>query len=146
MASLGSYRAPIQTQCQYPTLKRDPLVKVKHSPVWGGSWFCFHYTDISKAASPVTFLGKKLPAWSCLQGVISHGVISIIFYLFVCCLPVPVNASRITSPPPRARRALPAEFWDAAEHQSSQEQLSSCSPTLGTYRERAGEGRGQAGG
>lgn len=73
---------PIQTQCQYPTLKRDPLFKVKHSLVWCGFCFCFHYIDISKAASPVTFLGNKLSAHK-PQGIISHGVISFFFiYLF----------------------------------------------------------------
>lgn len=95
---------PIQTQCQYPTLKRDPLFKVKHSLVWGGFCFCFQYIDISKAASPVTFLGNKLSAHK-PQGIISHGVISIIFDLFVYCVPVLVNAQCIAmqwamSPPP----------------------------------------------
>lgn len=142
MASLGSYRVPIQAQCQYPTLKRDPLVKVKHSLIWGGFCFCFHYIDISKAASPVTFLGKKLSACK-PQGVISHGVISIIFDLFVYCLPVLVNAQWAMSPPPRAHRALPAGFRDAAKHHRSHEHLPSRSHTLGAYAERAGEGRGQ---
>lgn len=118
MASLGSYGAPIQTQCQYPTLKRDPLVKVKRSLVWAGFWFCCHYIDISNAASPVTFLGKKLSACK-PQGVISHGVISIIFDLFVYCLPVLVNAQWATSPPPRAHRALPAGFESTVECQRS---------------------------
>lgn len=141
MASLGSYGAPIQTQCQYPTLKRDPLVKVKHSLVWGGFCFCFHYIDISKAASPVTFLGKKLSACK-PQGVISHGVISIIFDLFVYCLPVLVNAQWATSPPPRAHRAPPAGFRDAAECHRSHEHLPGHWRTLGVYAERAGRGRG----
>lgn len=118
MASLGSYGAPIQTQCQYPTLKRDPLVKVKRSLVWGCFWFCYHYIDISNTASPVTFLGKKLSAHK-PQGVISHGVISIIFDLFVYCLPVPVNAQWATSLPPWARRALPAGFGNTVECQRS---------------------------
>lgn len=143
MASLGSYSAPIQTQCQYPTLERDPLVKVKHSPVWGGFCFCFHYIDISKAASPVTFLGKKLSACK-PRGVISHGVISIIFDLFVYCLPVLVNAQWATSPPPPAFRALPAGFWDAAECRQSHQHLA-CFRGLcreGRRGERAGQGRG----
>lgn len=144
MASLGSYGAPIQTQCQYPTLKRDPLFKVKHSLGWGGFCFCFHYIDISKAASLVTFLGKKLSACK-PQGVISHGVSSIIFDLFVYGLPVLVNAQWAMSPPPPARRALPAVFGDAAEHCRSHEHLPSHSHTLGAYAERAGEGRGQVG-
>lgn len=114
MASLGSYGAPIQTQCQYPTLKRDPLVKVKRSPVWSGFWFCCHYIDISNAASPVTFLKKKLSACK-PQGVISHGVISIIFDLFVYCLPVLVNAQWATSPPAcgiLGHCGVPEEPWN----------------------------------
>lgn len=147
MASLGSYGAPIQTQCQFPTLKRDPLVKVKHSLVWGGFCFCFPYADISKAASPATFLGKQLSTYK-PQGVISHGVISIIFDLFVYCLPVLVNAQWATSPPPWAHRPLPAGFWDAAERCRSHEHLLGHSHNFrslhreGRPEERAGQGRG----
>lgn len=141
MASLGSYGAPIQTQCQYPPLKRDPLLKVKRSLVRGGFCFCCHYIDISKAASPVTFLGKKLSACK-PQGVISHGVISIIFDLFVYCLPVLVNAQWATSPPPRAHRALPAGFRDTEKCQRSHG--TSAQVPLVQRGQARGQGRAQA--